>query len=329
MMRLFRVGDVSAHELWDRDYDIGIFAAGYESRCTNIARHVRKDRISKRLLFGFTELAHGQARTLHSAYLRQILETSEIPVSYDSDRPIFDALHATGSSVGTETQDALRILIDYSSMSRSWFNAVLNFYKLGAGKRPVNITFVYSVGEYKDIQRDFPSGRSDFTVDELLCLPGLEGGPMRPKSTVAILGLGFEWVQPFSVIEQVEPDTTYVFNAHPGAIQEYGAVALDRNKYFIREFVKSTAHVIQIPLRSVETAYRTLTEIILPISQEANVVLIPMGPKPHVLASILVASKFREVACLYAKGSRSREISVEVTTEDDIVATQVELVPGH
>jgi len=67
-----------------------------------------------------------------------------------------------------------------------------------------------------------------------------------------------------------------------------------------------------------------LAEVISPHRFEANLTLVPMGPKPHVLAAILLAMRFKEVNCLRV-GYR-RQDPEDVGTTGDIVATRVEFI---
>ena len=60
--------------------------------------------------------------------------------------------------------------------------------------------------------------------------------------------------------------------------------------------------------------------MISPQRPDGEITLVPMGPKPHVLAAILVAMRFQEVACLRVSGE-SYPLDVKATAE--IMATRV------
>jgi hypothetical protein len=49
--------------------------------------------------------------------------------------------------------------------------------------------------------------------------------------------------------------------------------------------------------------------------------LVPMGPKPHVLASILVSMRFAEVSCMRVSVTRERPEKVDPTGE--VIAARV------
>jgi hypothetical protein len=321
-MIVFRVSDLAFDRLSHSYFDLAVFASGYEERCTHLAEQLDLSLVPRRLLFGFSEHADASQRLANSIALESRIGVPQTMLAHDDERGVFEALN----QIELPPKIPLEIFVDYSSMSRTWFNAILNYFKYGIDQRPVSLTFAYTVGEHQDLAQSSWGDETDFKIEEILCLPGLEGGPLRLHSTVAILGFGFEWIAPFSACEQLEPDLVYAFAADPGAFPDYGQAAIDRNSRFIAEYLRSK--VLRLPLRSVEKTFRALAELILPFRRNSNVVLVPMGPKPHVLSCILLASRFREVSCLYAKGSRSRPIRVRAAAPDDVVLTRVELIPS-
>jgi len=81
-----------------------------------------------------------------------------------------------------------------------------------------------------------------------------------------------------------------------------------------------TKAVLEMPLASIESCYRHLAETIAPHRPDGEITLVPMGPKPHVLASILIAMRFQEVACLRVSGAPN---PINVWPTGEIVATRV------
>ena len=61
---------------------------------------------------------------------------------------------------------------------------------------------------------------------------------------------------------------------------------------------KSARDVMRLPIASVATTFRVLTEEIALLRKSHEVVLIPMGSKPQVLSCILLSKKFPDVSCL-------------------------------
>jgi len=250
----------------------------------------------------------------------ELLGVQELVLPFDDERKIFGALR----SVDLAKDEPLTVFIDYSSMSRMWYNSIIKFFHHSNHSGPVTVDLAYTVGKYSDVASYRNQSESDLSVQEILCVPGLEGTAMRLQRSIALVGLGFEKLPPFGVAEVLEADTLVGFIADAGAFPEYASVAEEINAEFLREYTRDVA-LMRLPLRSVETAYRALADFIAPHRQSANVILVPLGPKPHVLACLLLARRFAEVTCLYAKVLRRRAPIVEPASSLDIVGTRVEI----
>lgn len=283
-MSSIRVLDSDLEAVAATQYDMCVFASGYESRCTYVSSRVDPARVREPAVFGFTEAAKGPNRTRSDTFFLDNWKRMPIPLSGDDEKPIYDYLHEHAKSL-----ESVRILIDYSSMSRLWYTAVLNWARFAASGRTVTIDFAYSIGEYAT--EEVP-----FVVRDMVSLPGCEGRAYRLRESVAVFGLGFHGLATLCVLDHLEPDTVYAFLASPGASPEYEAKTRQENRELMNDH--KTQAVLEVPLPSVEAAYRSLAEMIAPHRADGEITLVPMGPKPHVLASILVAMRFPEVACL-------------------------------
>jgi hypothetical protein len=112
----------------------------------------------------------------------------------------------------------------------------------------------------------------------------------------------------------------FAFIASPGASPNYPDRVRTLNKDFLDE-PRVKQHVLELPLRSVETCYRYLSELVTPHRFKDSVTLVPMGPKPHILASILVSMRFPEVSCMRVSAKRASPEKVEANGE--IIAVRV------
>ena len=228
-------------------------------------------------------------------------------VSGDDEKPIFDFLNRHTDGIGRP----LKILVDYSSMSRLWYAAVLNWSRFASSRRRVTIDFVYSIGSYVD-------NPSPFVVKGMVCLPGCEGRAYRLRESVAVFGLGFHGDAALCVLDHLEADTVYAFLASPGADPHYVEQVRTLNRELIEN--RKMQHLLELPLDNVESCYRTLAETIAPYRPDGEITLVPMGPKPHVLASILIAMRFPEVACLRISSTHDTS---DVIATGAVIATRV------
>ncbi len=306
-MTSIRVLDGDLEAVGAMHYDVCLFASGFESRCVHVPSLINPSTVANPLVFGFTEEAKCDNRARNDATFVEKWKCAPIPLSGDDEKPIYEHLHLHTNSLDRP----IHILVDYSSMSRLWYTAVLNWARFAASTKTVVIDFIYAMGKYEEEKKPF-------VIRDMISIPGCEGRAYRLRESVAVFGLGFHGLAALCVLDHLEADTVYAFLASPGSSEEYVTKTKEYNKELINN--PKTKALLDLPLASVEASYRSLAEVIAPHRPDGEITLIPMGPKPHVLASILVAMRFPEVACLRVASTSSR---VNVTATGDIVVTRV------
>ncbi len=302
-----RVLDQDMDTIKDQLYNVGIFASGYESRCTHVARLLDPKTVGMPLVFGFTEESLGQTRRENDAYFCETWNCCPTQLSGDDEKPIYDALNSSCEQI----DGPLHILLDYSSMTRLWYAAVMNWARFAAGGKEVIIDCAYSVGVYAN-------HLSQMIIRDIVALPGCEGRAYRLRESIAVFGLGFNGLATLCVLDKLEADLVYAFLACPGTSPEDE----NRTRHANTDLIEGhkTQPLIELPLFSVETSYRYLAEAIAHHRQDGEISLIPMGPKPHVLASMLVAMRFNEIACLRVT---SEPDTTDITAKGDVVVTRI------
>jgi len=306
-MRFLQVLDIDFDSVSESRYDVSLFASGYESRCIHIPGLINPSMVDNRLVFGFTEARHSVRRDQNDEFFWERWNCKPIPLSGDDEKPIYEHLHERTQTLSRP----IRILLDYSSMSRLWYAAVLNWARFAVSGKDVIIDFVYSMGKYEE-------QKHPMVIRGMVSIPGCEGRAYRLRESIAVFGLGFHGLAALYVLDQLEADTVYAFLASPGSSEEYIAKTREINKDLISNH--KTKEVLELPLASVEKSYRHLAETIAPHRPDGEITIVPMGPKPHVLVSILIAMHFQEVACLRVSGAPN---PADVKATGDIVATRV------
>lgn len=285
-MRLASVKDIQ-FEPADNHYHSALVAIGSEPRSTLVATELLKYPHLHHAVHGITfEDAEDSDIRVHRSWFTDAFPAALSHSSPDDDAKVYGLL-----SDVCETADGskeLHILIDYSSMPRGWYSAVLNWFRSQKRQASVVLDFVYALGCYGG--EWVPKA-----VMDVCAIPGCDGGPSLSDVKIAVFGLGFDRLAPFSVLERIEPDEVLAYVADPGATED----APERARAANSEFIKDEANItFRLPLCSVEAAYRVLGETISANRGLASVVLVPLGPKPHVLASVLAAYRYPGTACL-------------------------------
>lgn len=306
-MRLYRVTDRDLSAIVNSQYHLAFFASGYEQRCTSIPKQLNRAAISKTVILGFKESRAAKQRKENDNYFLEHW-SSDIPIIPSND----DTLIYTYLQPFTlAPHEPLKILVDYSSMSRLWYAAILNWARFVDGPRSLDIDFVYSVGTHREPY-------SSMVINDILCIPGCEGGPVRLSKSIAIFGLGFDGQAALCVLDRLEPHEVYAYYANPAAYEDYPERTLNKNDAFLEQ----AKHIYTIPLASVEQAFSSLAEITSPYRMNSDITLVPMGPKPHVLSAILLSMRFREIACLRVSGKGIKPEDVEATGQTVVTRIQ-------
>lgn len=310
-MGIYQVTDCSFVDLAGEKYDVAVLASGYEARCTFVPNIIERSKVIAPVVLGFKDLAETEPRKAHDEYFRTQWKSEPEIASAGNDYVIQLLLNRRLSEHG----DVKRILVDCSSMSRLWYSGILNWARFGNSAEETVVDFVYALGRYEDENENVP-----MVIEDMVSIPGCEGGVLQSQHSLAIFGLGFNGWAALSVLERLEADHVYAFIASPGASPDYPERVRTANKDFLEE-PRVKQHVLELPLRSVETSYRFLSELVAPHRLKDSVTLVPMGPKPHILASILVSMRFPEVSCMRVSAKRTRPEKVEPSGE--VVAVRV------
>ncbi len=320
-MEINQIRDVSSDELPNFSFDLGIFVSGYEARSHHLYS-TKEINIKKRLILQYPENDDLNFIEENKKLFETFPHTS-INMKIDSDDiKIFSEIKKILSNTKNPT-----ILVDYSSMSRGWLNSIINFFRFSDNFQEVTIITSYTIGIYNNDQTYAKYPKSDFEISKIENLVALDGATIRNKKTTVFIGLGFEWVSPFAICEQIEPDNIFTFFANPGASTEYSSKALKQNKAFLDEFESYSRQIsIPLPLRSVESTFRTLASLIGPIWKKENVLLAPLGPKPHVLACILLANRFNGISCLHVRGAKKQIPQVRASQSSETVSTCISFI---
>ena len=260
------------------------------------------------LLFEPKELQHSYLMIKNEELFHGKWPVEKIVLSEVDYEQVFDALRECDH----QANPTLKMVVDYSSMSGHWYAAILNWAIHSLGQTDIEIDFLYSVGEHK-------TNVPPFEISAILPIPGCEGGVGLYRS-VSVFGLGFDGLATLCVLDRLEPDDVYCYLASPAAYEDYPGKARGENEELITQYAKAT---VGLPLSSVEQTTRLLAELIAPHRNRADITFVPMGPKPHVLAAILLALRFEETSCLHVGGLPPAP--EEVSPTGQVVATRVSL----
>jgi hypothetical protein len=307
MLKLINVQNSTISEIKDIDFEVGIFASGYESRATFVAREIGLDRILHTLVLGFNEFEDNTVRKDNDLFYKEH-NTNIVLISSAEEKRIYNEL----ISIFTKLDDIeyIRVLVDYTSMSRLWYSGILNFLRFQP-KKNIQIYLTYSIGKYEKKKL------LDYTYSEISSLPSHEGSLSANVRTLLVLGVGYSPYLVKAVIEDIEPNSTLGIVAS-SSDPKY----LPNNMDEIRAILDGDINDwVQCPIQDLEYIFRTYAEIVSNNLHERDILFLSLGPKIFTVASILVSQRFEYVTCLYLKQPRNPPIDIQPIGQ--IVCTQI------
>lgn len=307
------IDDLSISDLNSYQFDLAIFSSGYEPRCAYVYNYLDKSRIIDGVILSYSESINLETNDYFSnadiSYTRLKISHSEVSEIYDYLLVFLPSL--------IESKEVINILIDYSTMSRNWYSAIINFIFYICPEK-INIFTVYSSAEYPLLKSD---SFFDFELGEVRVIPGCSGSSITKKKKAVIFMLGFDSIGPQSFYNLIEPDEAFGVIASPGALPSYEEIALDINKSFIDHNLSGGDRLIKLPMDSVRYTFENLCQLIQPLRKEYNVTIIQFGPKPHILASVLAGHIFENVSCIYSEYKRNRVYDVHAN--GDLIISKI------
>ncbi|CAJ0744384.1 hypothetical protein R16034_04404 [Ralstonia edaphis] len=268
----------------DVEYDLSIFALGFESRAVNLLPSVAK-RTRALLALGFD---HGR----ELAYEENKRAFSDASVRVEdglSDREFEEVLR--GHLKALDGESHRMVFVDVSCFSRFRLASIVHelfslSQSLGAG---LTIDFAYSLAKFEKPD----SIRQPNTVvgPAHRAFAGWSQGGY--SSTAAVLGLGYEQDQALGVVEFLQAGEVWAFTPKSPVV-EYKAEVDKANDLLLSEIPPN--RVLEYDVCAPTSVLATLESVVRGLGDGHSVVLVPFGPKIFVLCSLIVAAMRNEIA---------------------------------
>lgn len=266
------------------DYDMAVFALGFESRATNLINDVAA-RATRSAAFGFD---YGHHVAYHNNARDFVAAGVDVLDSLSDQR--FEAV--LDDFFGTIVDDERRtVFVDISCFNRFRLAAIVHALFMAAQSRNHELTvdLAYSLAQF---EKPSTERRPNTVVGPAhQAFAGWSQGGY--SSTAAVLGLGYEQDQALGVVEYLQAGEVWAFTP-TSPIQEYKAEVRNANDLLLSEIRPS--HVVDYDVCSPASVVATLESVVRGLSAEHSVVLVPFGPKIFVLCSLVVAAMRQDVA---------------------------------
>ncbi|MCD2511578.1 hypothetical protein [Comamonas endophytica] len=268
---------------WQKgNYDISVFALGFESRSTSFLGKVNA---KGAIAYGFD---HGHQME-YELNLKLFQSAGVEVLDFLSDNDFEVAFRQTLSALPDDNQK--KIFVDVSCFTRFRLAAIVHELFIHAGSR------------HQDLVVDFAYAVAKFEKPSIFRQPNTVVGPAHRafagwsqgnySSTATILGLGYEQDQAIGVVEYLQSGEVWAFSPI-SPVDEYKPAVAKANELLLSEIPPS--HVIEYDVCSPASVVTTLESVVRGLTDEHSVVLVPFGPKIFVLCTLIVAAIRQDVA---------------------------------
>jgi hypothetical protein len=280
-MKLFSTEQVSPASLRDQSFDSFIGSSGYESRAVYCLKCFDPKTAAEKIAFGFgdriTPQREDNDRTLERSGVDLVAasgDSGDIPGTYlrnvlrkTNDRPI-------------------RLLVDYTSMTRRWYASLLLELLSSSRTAPVECFFLYVPAIFNEPNEVAPNAAVG-------PIPGFCSLDVPDKPTALIIGLGYEKERALGLLEYVDPALCFAFYTDPTFDSRYIEVVRSNNSGLLASL--PSERVFAHPLSDLQYTGNLLLSLCCGLQEDYRIILAPLGVKPFSLLCLLIASRFQDI----------------------------------
>ena len=178
--------------------------------------------------------------------------------------------------------------------------------------------FWYAEGNYQGQQQQFPTAGTD-AYNLFLGKPSLYA-----KERTHIIGLGFDAIRTSGIIQKTDPDYLLLLKAS----DKDRADILQKINTANCEIIQRAARTTSLDISDFSFMISKIREIVNERIQTDDVIIIPDGPKPLVLAMSIVPlfNECTGITCIHVARNMSHFIPVKVTASSKVVGFTFTLV---
>ena len=280
-MKLASTSQILQDDLVNQRFDIFVGASGYEARATFALSKLDINIIRERLVFGFTDRVTPQRQRNDEEFRRTAVES--ISGSGNSCQLVRENLRQRIEAIET---DYVRIFIDYTSMTRSWYAGAIEALSSVRNKRQLDCIFSYSPAKF--------THPLEATPNSLVGpLPGFCGLDVPDKPSALIIGLGYERDRALGLFQYVDPAIAFAFYTDPVLDPRFRDAVKANNATLLNILPKE--NIYAHPLVDLQRTGDLLLSLCSALCDEYRLILAPLGVKPFSLICLLLASRFRNI----------------------------------
>ncbi|MGV8080006.1 MAG: hypothetical protein AB2L22_08115 [Syntrophales bacterium] len=256
------------------------------------------------LILGFDDYRQTLKRPDNDKFFMEKGLSVRIPQD-EGKNPLEVVKEFVAARISDSGETPVEVHVDYSSMPRSWY-CNLPFLLSTEVRAQDKLFFWYTPGQYP--KTEYPTaGVDDFKV--------FSGRPsLNPEKRYHFLGLGFDKIRSHAICSVLDPANLVCFYASPGTRSDY----VERVKNDNKDILSNSDHSFTVDMSDFAYAYSRIAGVVREFHQLGDVILVPDGPKPLILASSLVPMVLGQQGIVCFHVSRRRNPQSEPVNVDSV-----------
>ncbi len=284
--------------------DVFICTVGYEERSRYLLNQMKNLISNENILVLFFEDLKGTNEIIAYIEEKRALSIKTVEVRYEQGEDVADII----ISFLTGLQDVTgNVYVDYSAMPRSWYSKLP--VKMSR-KLSSEVFFLYVVGEYPCDYKAYPSAGIDSY--SIIGRPSL-----RDKKRLHVIGIGYDSVRTEALLSILDPDMYAVCSAHFSKDDEMELKVREVNRQVLEQAVSS----VSLSTDDFSFLVARLCEIANEYLPLGDVVFVPDGPKPLIMAMALVPQLIKKegVVCMHVSRNLDCYEPMDVRPTDNVL----------
>lgn len=244
---------------------------------------------------------------------------SLIEVHYSDWKTVIKAISSSIETLQKQKSNGIELHIDYSSMPRAWYCriAILVIKKL----RNIDTAyFWYSQGIYGEYKK-FPSAG----VNEFILFSGKPS--IEPNSDrTHIVGCGYDSLRTKAIVSVLDPSNLVACYSYPLNDAKIKQKVLSENQSVLTR----SMYAFPLILNDFKLSLMKLIESTHELIINGDVIIVPDGPKPMILASsiIPIITGLKGVTCLHVSRHERFFVPIEVKATGNVYGFQFKGKPN-
>jgi len=304
-MDLTEINYPEVEEIYSFNPDLYIAASGYESRSIYMSGKLSGLNCTK-VVLAYNDLSREMYRPSNDQFYRE--NDFRFFQCDGSVSPDFDSIFSQLEG------ESIKLMVDISVMTRVWFFNLLKYLHDLEDFSKIEMKITYCPIVYTEPVKI----RQKIQLQKYSMIDFLNDNNRTNKDRALLLGLGIEKETSLYAYNTLNPDLTYLLYADPADRKEYVESIYINNHSLINQV--QIKYFKGYPLNNVREIYRLLIDLILPIRENFNIVIVPQGPKIFALLSMILQISYPDIEmyCIRSKRRKivDREISGEIISLD-------------